>query len=108
MSEMETAKGIYRPFKPELSLEDACKEACIKEKIDIGDDATFRDQLMEWYYEEYLVLNGKLYYQAEVTTFDSYGFSEVNELPNGDIEFFCHWYNGGAGLGEVVESGLDD
>lgn len=35
-------------------------------------------------------------------------FSEVKENGDGTFDFNCLWYNGGASLEEVVESGFDD
>lgn len=34
-------------------------------------------------------------------------FSEVKDNSDGTFDFHCCWYNGGAGLEEVVESGFD-
>lgn len=50
---------------------------------------------------QYLELNGVLYEVLEEERLD-YGFSEARRLPDGTIEYFASWYNGGASLSEVL------
>lgn len=92
MSEMEVAFGWFRPSD---------------EKIEPADTDDFYD-LEKKNGVHYVKVKGKLYefarYPDEI---DAYGFSLL--IPNmddmGEVQrFVCMWYNGGAGIHEVVES----
>lgn len=61
------------------------------------------------YCEKYQLkyLNGVVY-KATIENLDPYGFTTVTDAENGSTEIVALWYNGGAGLDEVLESALND
>ncbi len=92
MSEMEFFHGYFRESDKQIEPEDT-------------DD--FYD-LQEEYGVYFVKVNGKLYefWSSGVDT-DLYGFNVVvppNDLP----QLMCYWYNGGAGIREVVESTIEE
>ena len=75
-----------------------------KSSLDIEpyDDDDFYD-LERSHGGHYAKVDGQLYFFKRVTELDEYGYSVVIDttLKN---PFMCYWYNGGAGLREVVEN----
>lgn len=91
MSEMEVAYGWFRPSNEKIEPEDTDDFYDLEEKNKL----------------HYVKVKDKLYefacYPGEL---DAYGFSLL--IPNkddmGDTQrFICMWYNGGAGIHEVVQ-----
>ena len=50
-------------------------------------------------------INGVVY-KATIEHLDPYGFTTVTENENGSTEIVALWYNGGAGMDEVIEDAL--
>ena len=85
MSEMQVAYGKYR--KSDAVLLDGEDEYDAEERLNI--------QLVD--------VDGQLYEFEEIEELDAYGF-ELSIGPSDEPRFMCLWYNGGAGIHEVVES----
>ena len=85
MSEMQVAYGKYR--KSNAALLNGEDEYDAEERLNI--------QLID--------IDGQLYEFELIEDLDAYGFS-VNIEPSEEPRFICLWYNGGAGIHEVVES----
>lgn len=85
MSEMQAAYGKFR--KSDAILFDGEDEYDAEERLGI--------QLID--------VDGQLYEFELNGEVDAYGFC-LNIEPSDESRFMCLWYNGGAGLHEVVES----
>ena len=85
---------------------------------DFSNPSTWRAALDETHYDQldsgeppiplYERLLGKWYEVRDLVCTTDFPLAEMERLPNGEIRFdTCH-YNGGAGLGEVLESALKE
>lgn len=90
MSEMEIAYGWFRPSDEKIEPEDTDDFYDLEEKNGV----------------HYVKVEGKLYeFACYDDVLEPYGFSLL--IPNMDDmrdtqRFICMWYNGGAGIHEVV------
>lgn len=87
MSEMEMFYGVFEKSDVIIEPEDT-------------DDFYDLEQEHGCYYVK---VCGQLYYFIEVEQIDYYGFSTVLKPQDKGIPFIACWYNGGAGVHEVVE-----
>jgi len=86
MSGMELFYGVFK--KSDLD-------------IDPKDDDDFYD-LEEEHGCHYVKVKGQLYSFYALEEVEPHGFSLVI-TPSDEVRFMCYWYNGGAGIHEVVE-----
>jgi hypothetical protein len=68
---------------------------------DFYEDAT--QQLIDNYYKEYFLVGKELYVIIEDQEFDDSDIAEGHVNPDGSISYVAMYYNGGAGLTEVLE-----
>lgn len=92
MSEMEIFVGTYKEY--------------IGPDIEIKDEDDFYD-LQKEHGCYYVKVNDQLYQVDPIDDLDidAYGFNVVIPKQK-DPMVFCYWYNGGAGLNEVVETAI--
>lgn len=106
MSEIESVRGTLQLVSGE-SLEKTCEIEC---KINGITRATysgaFIDQISEDLSDKYIILNDQLYKFLKKE--DITNISELHTNEDGTIDFIVQFYNGGAGLGEVLEWAMDD
>lgn len=84
MSDMEALYGKFR--KSDVQLQD-------------GEDAYDAGERLGL---DLVDVDGQLYEIETIKELESYGFSLLIE-PSDEHRFMCLWYNGGAGMHEVVE-----
>ena len=89
MSEMEVFYGKFE--KSDLPIEPA--------------DTDDFYALEEEHCKHFVKVDGNLYAFWGINELDAYGFSTVIP-PSDENRIICLWYNGGAGLHEVVESAI--
>ncbi len=123
MSEIETRRGrikLVPNIGGETTYEKKAKELIeYLTEDDLNDDLSYGDfdysdvfeLLDEVCYDnpsktQYMVLNKKIYEVLEDVELDICGFCEMDENPDGSINFITSWYNGGGSLGEVLEMEL--
>jgi len=85
MSEMQVAYGIFK-----------------KSSLNIDPDADDFYELEEEHGCHYVNVDGQLYSFFCLADIDAHGFSLLIP-PSDQTRFMCLWYNGGAGIHEVVE-----
>lgn len=85
MSEMEAIYGKYR--KSSANLLDGEDPYSAGERLGL----------------DLVLVDGDLYEIELIEELDAYGFS-LHMPPQDENTFVCLWYNGGAGMHEVVES----
>jgi hypothetical protein len=92
MSEMEFFHGFFKKSKRELTPEDTDEFYGLEEK----------------YGRHFVKVEGQLYeFWGSGLNVDAYGFNVV--VPKSKHkQLMCMWYNGGAGLHEVVECAIKD
>ena len=108
MNDIETIKGKLQLLVTETYLENTCKEICQRKgKLELDSFCNnWIDQIQEDFHENYIILNKNLYSFIEKTEMNSEGFEEAHKNPDGTIDFFVQWYNGGASLNEVLEDAI--
>jgi len=111
MSDYEHQRGkmIKVEAKPGTTLEEQClaifKEAGI-EPADYFD--TVAQALADEFYKTYVHINGELYKFIEIFDEDPYdSFVHIDENSPGIYSFNARWYNGGCGLAEMLEDGMN-
>ena len=87
MSEMEIFYGKYR--KSNAKLLDGEETYDAEERLGV----------------QMLDVDGQLYEFEEIEELDPSGFT-LNIKPSTENRVICFWYNGGAGIREVVESAI--
>ena len=93
MSRMEIFYGVFE--KSDLPIEPE-------------DTDDFYDYEKE-HNKHFVKVNGQLYVFWGLEDVDEYEFSLVIETPpEGQTAFMAYWYNGGAGVHEVVESIIEE
>ena len=113
MSQTEYHSGKLRivPMKMDDSLEAQCRRIIIEDNphLDIEYVSehydSFEELMCDEYYEEYLVLNGRIYEILEHSNSDDNTF-DVWKNEDGTISFAGSFYNGGTYLQEMIEDGL--
>lgn len=73
--------------------------------IDVSDEDDFYD-LEEEHKCHYVKVRGQLYKIEQIEELNEYGFM-LSIPPSDEHRFMCLWYNGGAGLHEVVEEVIE-
>lgn len=100
---MELQTGILSPIN--VPVEQFFKAKGASEHLDMSDiSESLYDAGLD---SDYMYLNNQLYFVREMTNHDPYGDSSVTVRLDGDIDFFAHYYNGGADLHEVLEGELE-
>lgn len=87
MSEMEIFYGVFRKSDERIEPEDTDDFYALKEKNK----------------KHYAKVRGQLYEFYSLKELDQYGFSLLIP-PSDETRFVCYWYNGGAGIHEIVEN----
>lgn len=110
MSRVEHHKGKIR----ELPLVNGCLEttclAVIQEAgrgDEIGSRYTAHEFIMDELYNEYLIMNGKLYAIESKEYDDNRDIAEATVNPDGTIDFEVKFYNGGASMCEMIRLAVD-
>jgi hypothetical protein len=115
MSEMETHKGKLTPMvltgvsngRVISTLEEQAEEVCSMYGCDRDEGMTWVEAIDEYLYEDVIIIDG-VFYKKEDKTLDSFGFIESTKNDDGSFDYFVSFYNGGASLGEVLESIVKD
>lgn len=107
MSEVESYKGKLVPVEMNgLSLEEKCKELCSATELDSYVQSWF-EQLKEEKYDSYYYSKQlDTLFAVEKTELDPEGFLEMTKNEDGSYEFMTSFYNGGASIAEVLDSGI--
>ena len=104
---METHKGKLVPItNAGDTLEEQAKEICSRlglERDEYHD--TWLDCLKDEGYRK-VYINGDTIYEIRDTELESYGFVEGSLNGDGSIDYFISWYNGGAGMDEVLDEAV--
>lgn len=108
MSYTETRKGKIIKICDELDIERYCSEIAYCKQIPLGEYDDYKELVEEEFGERYMILNGALYEVLENTELPEEGFLIGNKNEKGEIDFFVQYYNGGAGLHEVLECVIDN
>lgn len=88
MSSMEVFYGVFE--KSDLPLE--------------PEDTDDFSDLENQYGKHFVKVEGQLYSFWSLQKISTYGFELIlNPVPEGQTAFIAYWYNGGAGIYEVVE-----
>lgn len=107
MSKIEGQRGRLVPVVMDgLTLEQKCRQLCEVKELP-KDMRSWEEQLKE-------ESNGRYHYNAdtgvlftvETTEFDPEGFMDMKRNHDGSYEFITAFYSGGAGLAEVLNSGI--
>ena len=116
MSENECHKGRLIPVNlNEKTIEQFYESICksrgyTKLTTDKGYEYDSYEELYNeeaGHYYDYIKHDGLLY-KVEDTELDAYGFVEGVLENDNSISYFVNFYNGGAGLGEVLEDAIKD
>ena len=111
MSEMQMNRGELREYDlgPE-SLEWAMKNILVNHGYTPQTfEGSYEDQFRSELYDDYVLVNNKIYciiQNKEIMT--SNGYQHALRQPNGIIKFDVYFYNGGAGLQEVIEAAVKE
>lgn len=93
MSSMELFYGTYRPVTIDFVLDDS----------DARYDREDADGV------KYVSVDGQVYAVRAIADLDPDGFTYADgATASGDPRVLCYWYNGGAGLHEVLEHAIRD
>lgn len=109
--EYHSGKLEIIPMKLDDSLEGQCKRIALKEvpnldiKYILDNYDSFESFFRDNFYEEYLILNERIYKIIEHSKSDEDMF-DVWENSDGTISFSGSFYNGGTFLNEMIEDGL--
>lgn len=88
MSHMELCYGVFE--KSDLPIE--------------PEDTDNFYELEKEHKKHFVKVQGQLYAFWSLETVEEYGFSLlIKPVPEGQTAFIAYWYNGGAGIHEVVE-----
>lgn len=108
MSETVRFKGCLKEIKnpKKLSLEELCKEICMKHllyELPQYDD-NYQELLLEEKYNQYIILDDKLFSIEELQEIDPYkDYCHIQKNSDGRYFFETQFYNGGACLSEMLE-----
>jgi len=104
MSEMEAYTGTLEEVKldPGQTIEDKMKEIVDKNGLTI--DESFHDDVEEYFretfYNEYIILDGKIFKIKNLEDGDIY---QAKKNPDNTINFTVRYYNGGCSFEEAIE-----
>ena len=108
MSEMEAHKGKLTPMVLEgVTPEERAESACKIFGCDRDPGMTWEETMREYMYDAVIVI-GDVTYKIENKELDPYGYVEATKNDDGSIDYSISFYNGGAGLHEVLESAVKD
>ena len=97
MSDMQAVKVTLQRMAPLYESKHLAKCESLE------DDS---DELYDYCKQNKLKYLNGMVYSVTVEELDPYGFVTKTENENGSTEIVALWYNGGAGLDEVLEEGL--
>ena len=97
MSDMQAVKVTLQRMAPLYEAQHLAKCQSFE------DDS---DKLFDYCKQNKLKYLNGMVYSASIEELDPYGFVTKTESENGSTEIVALWYNGGAGLDEVLEEGL--
>lgn len=114
MSEQETRRGKIRKvenIEGEIKYDKKILQLLEDVKYGLEDGYTPEEALVEYQYdrltkEYWMMLNNVLYEVLEDVQLDDGYFCEMVENPDGTINYFASYYNGGACLDEVLADGM--
>lgn len=110
MSDYRRVNGTLKLVEAE-DIEKYCEEI-IKSKPDFDEKrmglyGTYEEYLCEYYYDEYCLLNGKLYEIVKLENSDPEDYyCHITSNPDGTISFETVFYDGGTCWQEMVEDEL--
>ena len=99
---VETGKLVLVSDNLKVFLKHHFGEDTYWEKIDAhGTD----EEVFGWedLYENFVIINDKVYKIEDYINHDDYDVFHASELPDGRIEFVVSYYNGGCSMNEAVE-----
>ena len=111
MSRVETHKGKLTPLDlAGDTLEDRARELCLQECIEMDKyENTWLETVMygdacrnRFFVHE----KREVIFRKDDTEVDPDGFIECTVNDDGTYDYFISWYNGGAGMDEVLESAM--
>jgi len=106
MSEMETHKGTLVPMSLKgATLEERAQDACRLLGYKLDDYDSWVEVLQDRGYRS-AYIRGDTIYEIQDQEVDPYGFVEATKHPDGRIEYFMSWYNGGASMSEVLDDAV--
>lgn len=109
VSEMETYRGKLTPVDLEgLGLDNWIQNLLGWESLEGTFYESWLEALDEERYDSYVYhKKSEILYEVHRESLDPYGFQFSERKPDGTVEFFVSYYNGGASFDEVAESFLD-
>ena len=110
MSEMQMNRGELREYNLGVkSLEWNMKAILLKTGyIAKTFEGSYEDQFRDELYDSYMLIDDKIYtiiQNDEIMASD--GYAKAYRQTNGNIKFDVYFYNGGAGLEEVIEEAIN-
>lgn len=106
MSDYEHHIGKITEVVIKESLELTCKEIVENNELPSYQDS-YVEYLLDELYDEYLVINGKLY-SVEKEAIDPYDdIQRLHKNEDGTFSFEAKFYNGGTCLSEVLEDAFN-
>lgn len=109
MSEMETYRGRLTPVDlGGLELDLWIQNLLGRESLEGTYCRNWLEALSELRYNSYVYHEKSgILYEIHREALDPQGFQFAEHRPDGTVDFFVSYYNGGASFGEVAESLLD-
>jgi hypothetical protein len=112
MSWTETIKGklrlIWEPgmdITKEQAYESVCKQAGFEK---IPDHCVTWEDLVEWELDSVMSYEGKLYEIYDRYDLDNESSIILIQMPDGTYQFLTSFYNGGAGLRDMLNEGFKE
>ena len=100
MSDTETWKGVLTPTG--LTVQQVMAEVEFPSYYDKADEDDVLDYFECLFYEEKVVLNGKVY-DIEKEAMDGGGIFDATMGDDGQIHFLVSFHNGGCNLNDAIE-----
>lgn len=109
MSEQQTKRGKFKEIDLQgKTIEEYCKEYCISRGEEKDDDETWREFFFDMYWEDFFVVNDRLFQLIAVEKLDSVNYTKIDKEDNGVYSFYSTFYNGGTYLTECLENKLEE
>ena len=108
MSEQQTQRGKFKEVDLQgKTIEEYCEEYCISRGKVKKDYETWREFLFDIYWEEFFVVNDRLFQFIEIKNLDNSYYTQIDKEENGVYSFYSTYYNGGTCLTECLEYELE-
>lgn len=109
MSEQQTKRGKFKEIDLQgKTIEEYCKEYCISRGEEKDDDETWREFFFDMYWEDFFVVNDRLFQLIAVEKLDGVNYTKIDKEDNGVYSFYSTFYNGGTCLTECLENKLEE